>query len=496
MLLQEVLERIPGVRWNGRGDILIGGIAYDSRLVRAGDLFVAIRGEKEDGARFIGEALSRGAAAVASEAPSAPLPGEARIVVEDARAFLADVARVWYGDPCASLRLAAVTGTKGKTTCTYLLYSILRGAGLRSCLAGTIGMKIGDEEFPAKHTTPEAPDLYRFFRRAVDLGCTHGTLEVSSHALAQKRVYGARFAVGVFMNLTHDHLDFHRTMDAYFEAKMILFTPGNRNRLETAVINIDDTWGRKLAAAAGAGVLTFGFDRAADIRVLDFQSGFEGTRLRLGTPAGEARLRSPLIGRPNAYNIMAATGAALGLGLGLDDIGAGVAALAGVPGRMQRVEGGQDFLVLVDYAHSPDSLENVLRTARELPRRRLITVFGCGGDRDRAKRPVMGAIAAKWSDRVIATSDNPRTEDADSILREIEPGLEEGPAPFDVIPDRREAIAAAVAMARSGDIVVIAGKGHEDYQIIGTRTFPFDDREVAAQCLRNRPGTAPGEEAP
>ncbi len=495
MLLKEALRQIPGILYGGGADTRIGGIAYDSRLVREGDLFVAIPGKKENGARFIGQAVERGAVAVASEGPPFPLAGVECVGVENARAFLADVSRVFYGDPSAGLKIAAITGTKGKTTCTYLLHSIFTGAGLRSCLVGTIGMKIGARDFPSRHTTPEAPDLQRFFRRAADLGCTHGTLEVSSHALAMKRVYGAHFPVGVFMNLTRDHLDYHETMEAYYQAKRILFTPGNRNRLQTAVINIDDAWGRRLRAEAAADVTTFGFDAAADIHVLDFRSGFGGILLHLATPAGEARIESLLIGRHNAYNIMAATGAGLGLGLGLDEIGAGIRALAGVPGRMQRVEGGQDFLVLVDYAHSPDSLENVLRTAGQLPRRKLITVFGCGGNRDREKRPIMGAIAAKWSDHVIATSDNPREENPDDILREIEPGLKKGPAPYTVIPDRRSAIAAAVDMAETGDIVVIAGKGHEDYQVIGTRTFPFNDREVALECLRRRAGAGHGEEA-
>jgi UDP-N-acetylmuramoyl-L-alanyl-D-glutamate--2,6-diaminopimelate ligase len=491
MLLGNALQKISEVEWTGARDVAIQGIAYDSRSVQKGDLFVAIRGKKTDGAQFVMQAVSRGAVAVASELRLDPIPQAATIVAPDARKFLAEISRIFYDDPCNSLRLIAITGTKGKTTTTYMMESIYRQANIQSCLAGTIEMKIGDQKVHSEHTTPESPDLLRFFHNAVNQGCTHGVLEVSSHALALKRVFGAKFAVGVFTNLTHDHLDFHTNMESYYQAKRLLFMPENGNRLETSVINTDDAFGKRLAHEVQMPVVTFGFDTAADIHVIQCQNHANGTDLRLQTPAGEAQFHSPLIGRPNIYNMMAATGAAVCLNMDLENICAGIESLAGVPGRMERVDGGQDFLVLVDYAHSPDSLENLLKTVSQLPHRQIITVFGCGGDRDRSKRPIMGAIATNLSDFVIATSDNPRTEDPMDILGEIEPGLCEGPAPYTVEPDRRHAIASAISIAHTGDVVVIAGKGHEDYQIIGPKTFPFDDRMIALESIHRRLGMAP-----
>jgi len=324
----------------------------------------------------------------------------------------------------------------------------------------------------------------RFFRQAVTEGCTHGALEVSSHSLALQRVYGTRFKVGVFMNLTRDHLDFHKEMESYFLAKKLLFSEINRNRIESAVINIDDPYGRRLASETGIAVLSFGFGQDAQIRVREHQSRVDGTDLILQTPSGEIRYRLRLIGRPNIYNVMAATGAALSLGIDPDKIRQGVEGLEEVPGRVERVDAGQDFTVVVDYAHSPDSMENLLDTVSRLPHERLITVFGCGGDRDRTKRPIMGEIAVRKSDFVFATSDNPRSEDPLRILDEIETGLRKGPAPYQVVSDRRKAIELAISTARKGDVVVIAGKGHEDYQILADRTIPFDDRKLAGELIR------------
>jgi len=484
MLLDDALAEIPVIRRLGRQAADICGIAYDSRQVREGDLFVAIKGEKSNGACFIPQAIDKGAVAVASESGIEPEPDAAYLVVADARQFLARISRIFYGDPSEQLNLVAITGTNGKTTTSYLMHSIFDHAGIPSCLVGTLGMRIGPRSFKSAHTTPESCDLLKLLRQAADEGCTHGALEVSSHSLALDRVFGTRFKVGVFMNLTRDHLDFHKDMESYFRAKRLLFSAENENRVETAVINTDDPYGKRLEREIGCAVLTFGFNRDAAIRVIEHQSRVSGTDLTVQTPAGETRYRLHLIGRPNIYNVMAATGAALSLGIGLDEIQKGIEGLPGVPGRLERVEAGQDFTVVVDYAHSPDSLENLLNTVSRLPHHKLITVFGCGGDRDRTKRPIMGEIAVRMSDCVLATSDNPRSEDPLQILAEIEAGLRKGPAPYQIVPDRREAIETAVSIARKGDVVVIAGKGHEDYQILGDRTIPFDDRKLAAELIR------------
>ncbi len=484
MLIRELLEQIPGIEFTGNPDTEICGISYDSRSVQKNDLFVAIKGEKADGALFVQQAVDRGASAVASEQCMNLGQHAVCITVSDARKFLAQVSRIFFRDPSSKLNLVGITGTNGKTTTCYLMESIYNRAGIRSCLGGTLGMKIGLQHYPSRHTTPEAPDLIRFLKQALDERCTHGALEVSSHALELKRVFGTRFGVAVFMNLTREHLDFHKDMESYFQAKKLLFTPENGNQVEIAVINTDDPYGKRLKEEIRCQVLRFGLAKPADIYVLKHESDTNGTVLALATPAGEIRLHSPLIGIPNLYNIMAATGAALAQGIGLTEIRQGIESLRQVPGRLERVDAGQDFTVIVDYAHSPDALENLLRTVSQLPHRRIITVFGCGGDRDRTKRPIMGKIAARMSDLVFATSDNPRSENPLDILREIEPGLRMGSAPYQIVPDRRCAIESAIAAARQGDVVVIAGKGHEDYQIIGDRVIPFDDRETARDLIR------------
>ena len=485
MILKNVIQNIPGIEYAGNMEIPIGGIAYDSRSVQKSDLFVAIKGEKTNGAHYIADATANGATVAASEFPADDGRVIPHIRVKDARKFLAEVSHVFYSSPCAELKLAAVTGTKGKTTTVWLIDSIFTQSDIASCLMGTIEMRIGSERFASIHTTPEAPDIDRFFRQAAQRGCTHGSLEVSSHALAQKRVYGAKFTVGVFTNLSHDHLDFHGNMEAYYQAKKILFIPENGNGIETAVINTDDPYGQRLADEVQTPVTTFGFNSTADIHVKDWRSRLDGTDLILGTPAGELVFHSRLVGRTNAYNIMAAAGAAFGLGFTGEQIRNGIEAISGVPGRMERVDGNQDFLVIVDYAHTPASLENLLETATQIPHRKLITVFGCGGNRDRLKRPVMGEIAARISDVVIVTSDNPRSEDPAAIIMEIESGLEKGQATCMINPDRRDAIREAINMAGKDDIVIIAGKGHETYQIVGEKKLPFDDRETAREILNS-----------
>ena len=473
---------IPEIKSACNTDIPITGIAYNSRYVQKGDLFVALKGEKTDGALYIAEAVANGAVAAASEevlsAPEIP-----HIRVKDARRFLAEISHVFYNSPCSKLKLAAVTGTKGKTTTVWLIDSIFARAGLASCFMGTIEMKIREERFPSIHTTPEAPDIDRFFNQSAGRGCTHGSLEVSSHAIALKRVYGAKFALGVFTNLSHDHLDFHGDMETYYQAKKTLFTTENGNEIETAVVNTDDSYGSRLAGEIQIPVTTFGFNKDADIHVKDWHSRLDGTDMVLDTPEGEIAFHCRLVGRTNAYNIMAATGAALCLGFTGEQIRDGVEALSGIPGRMERVDGGQDFLVVVDYAHTPASLENLLETAKLLPHQKLITVFGCGGDRDRGKRPLMGEIAARLSDVVIVTSDNPRSEDPAQIINEIEPGLKKGSAVCVINPDRYAAIREAINMAGRDDIVIIAGKGHETYQIVGDRRLAFDDRNTVRKII-------------
>lgn len=485
MLLKELLGRVKEARLAGEGAIEVTGISYDSRTVVAGHLFVAIKGEKADGRRFIPQAVARGASAVAFEEPLAcPVPF---IQIPDARKFLAQASHVLFDDPSSRLKLVGVTGTNGKTTTTYLIHSIFKEANLKSCLLGTIGMKVGDRSFSTKHTTPEAPDLDLLLRQSVDEGCTHGTLEVSSHALALKRVFGTQMAVAIFTNLTPDHLDFHHDMGSYYQAKRILFRPEGENRVDAAAINIDDPWGRRLASETDLSVIRYGYESGSDVRVIREELRIDGAALRIETPRGSLDLRTHLPGRPNTYNTLAAVSASIALGIGLSEICRGIESLEGVPGRMERVDCGQPFTVIVDYAHTPDALDRMLETIAQLPHRRILTVFGCGGDRDRTKRPVMGEIASRHSDCVLATSDNPRSEDPERILAEIEPGLRAGRSAYRLVTDRRAAIGEAVAMAQAGDVVLIAGKGHEDYQVIGDQLLPFDDRRVAREFLLKRP---------
>jgi UDP-N-acetylmuramoyl-L-alanyl-D-glutamate--2,6-diaminopimelate ligase len=488
MLLRELTARLPDLELRGDPDTIISGIAYDSRAVEKGSLFVGIRGEKTDGALFLDQARERGAAAFATEGRLPPHLGIPALKVPDARLFLAEAARIFFGDPASELELAAITGTNGKTTTSYLIESVFRGSGLKACLLGTIGMKVGARLFPAHRTTPEASDLMAFLRQAVDAGCTHGALEVSSHALALKRVYGARFAVGIFTNLTPDHLDFHKDMESYYRAKRLLFVPEGANRIDWAVINMDDPYGRRLSAEVSCQLVRYGFSADTDIRVVSHESRLDGTCLHLTTPRGDLELCSQLVGRPNIYNTMAAVGASLCLGIDPEFIRKGIGNLPGVPGRMELVDAGQPFTVIVDYAHTPDALKKLLETLAALPHASIITVFGCGGDRDRTKRPVMGEIAGQMSSFVIATSDNPRSEDSLAILEAIEAGLKKARGRYQLIADRRKAIESAVSMARKGDVVVIAGKGHEGYQIVGAESHPFDDRLVARELILGLPG--------
>jgi UDP-N-acetylmuramoyl-L-alanyl-D-glutamate--2,6-diaminopimelate ligase len=468
----------------------VKNIAYDSRRASSGSVFLAMRGEHADGAAFATQAVERGAILVIAEAPN-PGVAAAWIAVPDARLAIAELAAVFYGHPSESMRVVGITGTNGKTTTAYLLQSIFEASGTRCGRIGTVGYSVAGEERAAPHTTPEAPDLQRMLREMVEAGSGACAMEVSSHALVLKRVDGMRFAAAVFTNLTRDHLDFHGNMDAYFAAKRRLFEmlpPGG-----IGAVNADDQRAASLVEVTPRPV-TYGIDRRADVMPGAIEMTIDGLTFEARTPRGLLNIRSRLVGRPNVYNILSAVATAVAMDLPFGAIEKGIAGLQHVPGRFQVVSGEADDLrVVVDYAHTDDALRNLLETARPLAPARVITVFGCGGDRDRTKRPLMGAVAARLSDVVVLTSDNPRGEDPDRIIDEIQRGIAAGgqkssaKAPQVLtIADRRAAIDRAVKDARPGDLVLIAGKGHERTQTIGTRVLPFDDVEVARAALARR----------
>jgi UDP-N-acetylmuramyl-tripeptide synthetase len=483
--LGELLRRVPQARLEGEPTLPVTEVTYDSRRVVPGGLFVAIRGAVTDGNRFIDAARKKGAVAVVSE--EAPDGAGAWVQVPDAREALALLSAAALGDPSQSLRLVGVTGTNGKTTTTYLIDAALRAAGHGVGLLGTVHYRIGGRLVEAARTTPESSDLQGLFKQMVAEGCSHAVMEVSSHSLELKRVHGCSFQVAVFTNLTRDHLDFHGDMDRYFAAKLRLFdtylSEGGH-----AVINADDDRADALRSATRGKVWTYGLERKADVSAKGISLSLKGTRFRAHTPAGDFDVATPLIGRFNVENFLAGLTAALALGLAPDVALRGLLTMTGVPGRLERVNAGQDFAVIVDYAHTDDALKNLLETVRELKPRRLITVFGCGGDRDRTKRPLMGAVAARLSDVVVVTSDNPRSEPPEAILDEIQRGMNGNRrGERHMIVDRREAIGRALEMAGPGDAVVIAGKGHETYQVLRDRTIPFDDRQVAREVLAGLP---------
>jgi UDP-N-acetylmuramoyl-L-alanyl-D-glutamate--2,6-diaminopimelate ligase len=474
----------------------VQGVTHDSRAVKPGMLFVALRGHKADGASFAADAVGRGAVAVVSDAPPPDGVTVPWITTTDARLAMAELAAAACDHPSRALSVVGVTGTNGKTTTTYLLASVFDAAGLPCGRLGTVTVRTGprpEDESEASHTTPEAPDVQRLLREMVTRGCRACAMEVSSHALVLRRADAVRFSAGIFTNLTRDHLDFHGDMAAYFAAKRRLFEllpPG-----APAIINVDDPRGAELAATVQRPV-TFGVRKDADVRPEGVQLSLDGLAFQVTTPAGPIAVRSPLVGWPNVYNILGVVATAVALELPKDAIEAGLAHLDRVPGRFQVVSGSTDDVrVVVDYAHTDDALKNLLETARPLAHGRLITVFGCGGDRDRTKRPLMGAVAARLSDLVVLTSDNPRSEDPVRIIEDIKRGIA-GPSdptapkrastPVVVHVDRRIAIEQAIRASRAGDVVLIAGKGHEHTQTIGARVLPFDDVEVARAALSQR----------
>jgi UDP-N-acetylmuramoyl-L-alanyl-D-glutamate--2,6-diaminopimelate ligase len=451
-------------------------LAYDARAVTPGALFFCVPGRRADGHDFAAEAVGAGAAALVVERPlDLAVP---QLVVEDARAAMADAAAEFFGRPSHTLKLAGVTGTNGKTTTTFLLFAVLAAAGLRPGLLGTVEVRVGGERRPAVRTTPEAIDLQRVLREMLDAGDRSCALEATSHGSELGRLAGTRFAALVFTNLSQDHLDLHGTMERYFDAKRRLFVEGTP---PAAAVNVGDPYGRRLAdelrGLDRAPLLTFALDGDADVKPEGLELSARGARFG----AAGIELATPLLGRFNVENVLGTVAAARLLGLPDDAIAKGVASVRGVPGRFEPVDEGQPFLVVVDYAHTPDSLETALRTARDLTEGRIICVFGCGGDRDRTKRPLMGRAASEGSDVAIVTSDNPRSEDPDTIIRDVLEGVS---GEMEVEPDRALAIARSVELAGPGDFVLIAGKGHEQGQESQGTTVPFDDREVARDALR------------
>jgi UDP-N-acetylmuramoyl-L-alanyl-D-glutamate--2,6-diaminopimelate ligase len=465
---------------SGAPEVEVSSLAYDNRSVTPGALFFCVPGFKADGHDFAPDAVERGAVALVCRRPLGL--GVPEVVVEDVRAAMAEAAARFHGDPTSRLQVVGITGTNGKTTTAFLVRSILEAAGRQTGLLGTVASIVGGVEEAVERTTPEAIDLQATFARMLAAGDSACVMEVSSHALELHRVDGVRFAARVFTNLTQDHLDFHPTMEDYFVAKRMLFErPGG-----PAIVNADDEYGRRLAAEIDGNVRTFGIDSQADYRARDIEFDTAGSRFTLTSPDGERAIRTRLPGLFNVSNALAALAAAHALGVPLEASAAALAGAERVPGRFEPVDEGQEFAVLVDYAHTPDSLENVLRAAREITSARLLVVFGAGGDRDQSKRPLMGRVAAELADRAIVTSDNPRSEDPEAIVDQVAAGA--GPDAEREV-DRRRAIGLAVDAAEPGDVVVIAGKGHEQGQEFeGGRKEPFDDVTVAREALRGRLG--------
>jgi UDP-N-acetylmuramoyl-L-alanyl-D-glutamate--2,6-diaminopimelate ligase len=488
------VQAVIGVR-----DPQITGVAFDSRRVRPGNIFVAIKGTSTDGHDYVGQAIERGAVAIVCERPAMLAPQLPIITVADARAALATIAANFYGRPSDQLKMIGITGTNGKTTTSFMVKHILESAGEQVGLLGTVRYEMGDRIISAGRTTPESLDIQELLASMVRSGCGACVMEVSSHALALKRVHGIDFDVAVFTNLTQDHLDFHGTMDDYFRAKAQLFTSLNESKKTArAVINIDDPRGETLALSVG-GVLrhegdafcigvecfTFGMSGRAVIAAEQIQTLRHGSQFVAVTPQGRVKIVLPLIGRHNIYNALAAIGVGAALDIELSVIAKALKTVPQVPGRLEAVASGQPFGVYVDYAHTDDALRNVMQALRQLPHERLITVFGCGGNRDSGKRPKMGRVADELSDYTVLTSDNPRKEDPRAIISQIQEGLN-GKGNYEVVVDRRTAIARALSLAQEGDIVLIAGKGHETYQEFEDTIVPFDDKQVAQEFLKER----------
>lgn len=488
MKLCELLKGVEFVGGPIPAGVEIRRVVCHSAKALPGAVFFALAGAQADGNRYAADAIARGAAAVASAEPrpaGAP-PQTAWVQVREPRKALAIAAANFFGHPAEALRLVGVTGTNGKTTTSYLVDSILRAHGAQTGLFGTVEYRTPRGTYPAPNTTPESVDLQGFLAEIRDTGGAYAVLEASSHALCMDRLWGCRFAAAVFTNLTREHMDYHLTFEAYFAAKRRLFEGTGAGAPDCAVVNVDDPYGKQLAGLAQK-TLTYGLEGPADITTKKFSLSFSGLSFTVHTPGGKIAIESRLVGRINVYNVLAAIGAAQALDIPDGTIAEGVARLESVPGRFQRIDLGQPFFAVVDYAHTDDALENLIRTARELnPKGRIITLFGCGGLKDRTKRPVMGEVAGRLSDLTILSSDNPRTEDPLKIISDIVVGLQKTAGKYLIEPDRGKAIGLAFDEARAGDIVLLAGKGHENYQILADRTLEFDEREMARRALRER----------
>jgi UDP-N-acetylmuramoyl-L-alanyl-D-glutamate--2,6-diaminopimelate ligase len=510
MTIAELIMALDVVSQEGDLNVEVGNITDDSRQVKTGSFFVAVKGAQVDGHDFIGQACEQGAVGIMVEAPhgrtllpsfkpSAP----AMVEVKNTRTALGQAASYFWNEPSRSLTMIGVTGTNGKTTVTHLAKGLLEASSRTVGLLGTIGYFVGAEHFAASHTTPGSVTLQSLLSKMLNAGADSAILEVSSHALAMDRVAGCEFDIVVFTNLTQDHLDFHRDMDDYFHAKLRLFQEyvamKNKPSPKRAIVNIDDEWGKQILQQCEVPAWSYSTRGSADLCATDLSLSIDGTTFTAMTPIGSMTIHSPLVGEHNVANLLAAIGIAVECGLSPEIIQRGISAFRAVPGRFEIISEGQDFAVVVDYAHTDDALARLLAAAQVLKKGRIITVFGCGGDRDRGKRPKMGQVAAQNSDLVFVTSDNPRTEDPSAIIHDIEQGIlalsESQRTSYRMMVDRREAIHAAIQEANSQDMVLIAGKGHEDYQVIGTERLHFDDREVARDALlcRSKAGERPAE---
>jgi UDP-N-acetylmuramoyl-L-alanyl-D-glutamate--2,6-diaminopimelate ligase len=493
--LLDLIDGYPMADVTGTLDRDISSIAYDSRKVEPEGLFIAMPGHHHDGSRFIGQAIEKQVGAFVTEMPQQQIAeagfqshGATAIHVDDSRHVLAWVSDRFYGRPSDQLDLIGITGTNGKTTLTYLLEQIFETAGHSCGVIGSINYRFGGKEYPAPMTTPEALEINRMLSEMARQKVRKCCIEVSSHSLALKRARELRFAVGVFTNLTQDHLDYHKTFAHYKDSKKILFRDCS---IQKQVINIDDPVGQEIVQESSLETLTTGLDSRADVMAEDCVLSEGGIRFTLKTPSGTQAIQSPLLGRHNVHNLLSASAVALMQGISLAGIGKGIQSLERVPGRFEKVQKGQDFIVAVDYAHTDDALDNALKAARTISEKRVIVVFGCGGDRDPGKRKKMGRVALEMSDFAIITSDNPRTEDPEQIIRNICEGIPANRKPnehYTILPNRREAIDCAINQAQTGDLVLIAGKGHEDYQILNTGKIHFDDREEAERALKERLG--------
>ena len=492
MTFAELIAPLEAAERYGDPNVEITGLTDDSRRVKPGSVFVAVKGGRVDGHAFVQEAVVAGASALVLQERLPAGPPIPMLRVLDSRRALGLLASRLQQDPSSRLRLIGVTGTNGKTTVTYLCQSVLQAAGRRVGVIGTVAYHIGSERLSAPHTTPGAVELQGLLARMVEAGLDSTVMEVSSHALALDRTAGCEFDVAVYTNLTQDHLDFHADMEDYFKAKLRLFTgltpAGNKSRPKRAIVNVDDARGHHVCGASRVPVWTYSIQKQSDIQAVDVRLSLAGTSFTAVTPSGRFSVESRLVGEHNVYNMLAAVGVGLHEQVPPNAIREGIRSVVNVPGRFERVEAGQGFTVVVDYAHTEDALDRLLATAQALKTGRIITVFGCGGDRDRGKRPRMGRVAAQRSDLVVLTSDNPRSEDPMAIIAEVEAGLREAMDPargrYRVVADRRQAIEVAVREAKPGDMVLIAGKGHEDYQILGATRVHFDDREVAREAIR------------